>query len=125
MREPAPMDRIGVLFLTNYRPVGWFETHLLSILHRNTVLVLLGTPAAHLAGVPDRISLGGIDLVVALFNAHREQLIHEERLDPGKVRIVWNGVDVDEFRRRPAGESRICTISGRSCVSRKPSTATC
>ncbi len=182
------MDRIGVLFLTNYLPVGGFETHLLSIvreldqerfhpvlcclkeggplapefraagapvyekiqshrfdpmgiprlarimkrekirildtdLHRNTVL--LGTLAARLAGVPARlischivgrqdgspvvqwparISLGGIDLVLALFNAHRDQLVHEERLDPGKVRIVWNGVDVNEFRRRPARE---------------------
>jgi len=181
------MDRLGVLFLTNYLPVGGFETHLLYIvreldrrafhpvvctlkaggpleaefraagvpvysrvqrgrldpfgvlrlarimrrerihlldvdLQRNTVLI--GALAAWLAGVPAavisahsfehmnrervvewpaRVSLGRIDRVIALFEAHREKLV-SEGVDRGKVILRPNGVDTDAFRPGPEPE---------------------
>ncbi len=182
------MDRLGILFLTNFLPIGGFETHLLSIvraldktafhpvlcclkeggplasefsaagvpvyeriqahrfdplgiprlirimkrerihlldtdLQRNTVF--LGTLAARLAGVkarlischvvsrqdgspvvgwPARISMGGIDLVIALFEEHRRQLTEDEGLAPEKITILWNGVDMEEYQPRPPRE---------------------
>jgi glycosyltransferase involved in cell wall biosynthesis len=183
------MERLGVLFLTNWVPVGGFETLLLSIvkeidrqsfhpvlcclkdggpleqefratgipvytriqrsrldpigvhrlarimrrervqlldtdLQRNTVLVgtlaatLARVPAAvisvhatarvgrrHLVEWPVRLCLGRIDRVIALAGAHRQLLVSQEHLDPSRVDVLWNGVDVQAFRPRTPKES--------------------
>ncbi|MCK4547512.1 MAG: glycosyltransferase [Candidatus Eisenbacteria sp.] len=85
-------------------------------LQRNTVF--LGALAADLAKVPvkvvsvhatarvgrsrlvewpARISMGRIDRTVALASVHRDLLIHQEQLDPDRIVVLWNGVDVDAF----------------------------
>jgi len=91
---------------------------------RNTVF--LGALSARLAGVPvavaslhattragkdrllelpARIVLPWIDRVIALASFHRDLLIRQEHLEPGKIAVCWNGVDVKAFRPGPAPES--------------------
>jgi len=84
---------------------------------------LLGVPAAFLARVPIIISSqrdlshlpwyhsrrrvwlrriqGLSSMVLANASSIREQLIREGHLRPGKIRVVYNGVDLEKFDRTP------------------------
>src|SRR5215468_674048 len=95
---------------------------------------LLGVPAAWLAGVPAIISsrrdLAHFDWYqsrrrvwlrriqnlsnVVLANAHpiRDALIAEDRFAPSKVRVVHNGIDVDEFLKVPSSRDKVLSGAG-------------
>jgi len=95
---------------------------------------LLGVPAAWLAGVPAIISsrrdLAHFDWYqsrrrvwlrriqnlsnVVLANAHpiRDALIAEDRFAPSKVRVVHNGIDVDEFLKVPSNRDKVLSGAG-------------
>ncbi len=91
---------------------------------RNTVF--LGALSARLAGVPvvvaslhataragkdrllelpARMVLPWVDRVIALADFHRDLLLSQEHLSPGKIAVCWNGVDTDAFAPGPPSEA--------------------
>jgi glycosyltransferase involved in cell wall biosynthesis len=50
----------------------------------------------------DRFFLASADAVVALSELHAEYLERQEGIDPGKIRIIENGIDVERYATPPA-----------------------
>jgi glycosyltransferase involved in cell wall biosynthesis len=51
----------------------------------------------------DRLFLGGFARIVALADMHRDHLVDVERIEPGRISVINNGVDTDRFT--PADEA--------------------
>lgn len=117
--QRGPYDPVGILRLA--RILGRERVAIVdSDLQRNTVLV--GTLAAILARVPaivisvhatapvgrdrllqrtTRLCMGRIDRLIALAEVHRNLLLEQGGVDPEKVTVLWNGVDVETFHPGP------------------------
>lgn len=108
--DPFSSIRISRIFS------GHRDGILLSLDHHDAIAIGIG--AARLAGLHqrvlslhstglwekgssftrfDRLFLGGFGRIVALAGMHRDHLIEDERIDPGKIRVINNGVDTDRF----------------------------
>ena len=51
----------------------------------------------------DRLFLGGFGRIVALAGMHRDHLVEKERMEPGRISVINNGVDTERFS--PADEA--------------------
>ncbi len=108
--DPFSAVRISRLFS------GHSDGILLSLDHHDAIAVGIG--AARLAGLRrrvlsvhstglwergssftrlDRFFLRGFERVVALADMHRDHLVEKERIEPGKISVINNGVDIDRF----------------------------
>ncbi len=108
--DPFSTVRISRMFS------GHSDGILLSLDHHDSIAIGMG--AARLAGLQrrvlslhstglwkkgssftrfDRLFLGGFGRIVALADMHRDHLIDVERIDPGKISVINNGVDTDRF----------------------------
>jgi len=57
-----------------------------------------GLPRKTQRRIVNRVLRPSIDAVIALSAAHREYLVAEEEIDPRKVRVIHNGIDLERFR---------------------------
>lgn len=112
----------GKLFYPNSlkqiaRLAGFMRREKVSILHTQDLYShLVGIPAALLAGVPvitNRLDLGhtlnrwhrwalkvlstGIARVMANSQGVQRMLVESEKMDPEKIELIYNGVDMDRF----------------------------
>ncbi len=108
--DPFSAVRISRIFS------GHSDGVLLSLDHHDAIAIGIG--AARLAGLKrrvlsvhstglwdrgssftklDRLFLGGFGRIVALADMHRDHLVDVERIDPGRISVINNGVDTDRF----------------------------
>ena len=108
--DPFSTVRISRMFS------GYGEGILLSLDHHDAIAIGIG--AARLAGLQrrvlsvhstglwdrgssftklDRLFLGGFGRIVALADMHRDHLVDVERIEPGRISVINNGVDTDRF----------------------------
>ena len=67
-------------------------------------------PLAKILHYPERRACKKADKVVAVSENTKKEVVEEYKVDPGKVEVIYNGVDTEKFRPTKSFENRVLYV---------------
>lgn len=101
LRRLIKEEAIDLVYALDHLNVIVCGTLAASLAGKSIVIAMHATShSRHGRGIPlaTRLLSPFIARFIAVAETHRDYLVGQEGLDPGKIRVVYNGVDVDRFQ---------------------------